>query len=160
MPTRNASGDAQLDWLGPSVANMLRTEVGQSAALRTVSGDRVTQILTDMRIAADTSLDPATITRAARFGSADTALWGQYVKFGSEIRIDATLQDLTSERTVALKAQATNEADLPAAIQRLANRFARACLCRRTSSRSSPPAHSSHRRVRCRRCAITRKASS
>ncbi len=120
LPFRNASGDPELDWLGPSVANMLRTEVGQSAALRTVSGDRVTQILTDMRIAADTSLDPATITRAARFGSADTALWGQYVKFGSEIRIDATLQDLTSERTVALKAQATNEADLPAAIQRLA----------------------------------------
>ena len=94
LPFRNASGDAELNWLGPSVANMLRTEVGQSAALRTVSGDRVTQILTDMRIAADASLDPATITRAARFGSADTALWGQYVKFGNEIRIDATLQDL------------------------------------------------------------------
>ena len=56
LPFRNASGDAQLDWLGPCVANMLRTEVGQSAALRTVPGDRVTQILTDMRIAADTSL--------------------------------------------------------------------------------------------------------
>jgi eukaryotic-like serine/threonine-protein kinase len=120
LPFRNASGESGLDWLGPSVANMLRTEVGQSASLRTASGDRVTQILIDMRIASDASLDPATITRLARFGSADTALWGQYVKFGSEIRIDATLQDLTTERTIALKERATHESDLPAAIHRLA----------------------------------------
>jgi tetratricopeptide (TPR) repeat protein len=120
LPFRNASGESALDWLGPTVANMLRTEVGQSASLRTVSGDRVAQILTDLRIGSDTNLDPATITRLARFGSANTALWGQYVKFGSEIRIDATLQDLTTERTVALKAQAANEADLPDAIGRLA----------------------------------------
>ena len=73
-----------------------------------------------MRIAADANMDPATLTRLARLGSADTALWGQYVKFGTEIRIDATLQDVTGERTIALKAQAAGESDLPAAIQRLA----------------------------------------
>ena len=74
LPFRNASGDAQLNWLGPNVANMLRTEVGQSASLRTVSGDRVTQILTDMRIAADASLraghhDPCGAVRQRRHGA-------------------------------------------------------------------------------------------
>src|SRR4029453_6847379 len=61
VPFRNASGNASLDWLGPSLADMLRTEVGQSAALRTVPGDRVRQILTDLKIAEDTNLTPNTL---------------------------------------------------------------------------------------------------
>jgi serine/threonine protein kinase len=39
LPFRNASGDQSLDWLGPSLAEMLSTDVGQSAHLRTVSSD-------------------------------------------------------------------------------------------------------------------------
>ncbi len=37
LPFRNASGDPALDWLGPSVSEMLSTDVGQSSQLRTVS---------------------------------------------------------------------------------------------------------------------------
>src|SRR5271163_4033679 len=35
LPFRNASGDPNLDWLGPSLADMLSTDVGQSSQLRT-----------------------------------------------------------------------------------------------------------------------------
>ncbi len=31
LPFRNASGDPSVDWLGPSLAEMLSTDVGQSA---------------------------------------------------------------------------------------------------------------------------------
>jgi serine/threonine protein kinase/tetratricopeptide (TPR) repeat protein len=120
VPFRNASGNSSLDWLGPSLANMLRTEVGQSAALRTVPGDRVTQILSDLKIAEDTSLTPQALNTLAQFSSADTVLWGQYVRFGDEIRIDATLEDTTTGRRAALKEQASKEADLPDAVGRLA----------------------------------------
>src|SRR5204863_4191786 len=47
VPFRNASGDASLDGLGLMLANILRTEVGQSANVRTVPEDRVQQIITD-----------------------------------------------------------------------------------------------------------------
>ena len=50
LPFRNASGDPSLDWLGPSVAEMLSTDVGQSAQLRTVSPNVLHQISTDLRI--------------------------------------------------------------------------------------------------------------
>ncbi|MGX9105226.1 hypothetical protein ACWTQZ_26460, partial [Escherichia coli] len=36
LPFRNASGDPQLDWLGTSIGEMLGTDMGQSAQLRTV----------------------------------------------------------------------------------------------------------------------------
>src|SRR6266446_3060118 len=59
LPFRNASGDTSLDWLGPSLADMLSTDVGQSAHLRTISPDRLHQVLSDLRITPGTAIDPA-----------------------------------------------------------------------------------------------------
>ena len=116
LPFRNASGDSSIDWMGASLAEMVRTDVGQSAHLRTISSDRLHQILRDLHIPADSSFDPATLRRLAEFSNADTVLWGQYLKFGNEIRIDATLEDLKQRRSVPLKAQAPNQSGLFAAM--------------------------------------------
>jgi eukaryotic-like serine/threonine-protein kinase len=120
LPFRNASGDSTLDWLGPSLAEMLRTDIGRSASLRTVPSDRLHQILRDLRISADSTFDPATLRKLAKFSNADTVLWGQYLKFGNEIRIDATLEDVQRQRSIALKAQAPSQSGLQAAIDQLA----------------------------------------
>jgi tetratricopeptide (TPR) repeat protein/predicted Ser/Thr protein kinase len=120
IPFRNASGDAGLDWLGPSLAEMLSTDVGQSAHLRSVSQDRLHQVLSDLRVAPNTSIEPSTLRRLAEFSGADTLVSGQYAKFGDQIRIDATLQDLTHDRTIPLKIDAVNEKDIPGAVDRLA----------------------------------------
>jgi serine/threonine protein kinase/tetratricopeptide (TPR) repeat protein len=120
LPFRNASGDPSLDWLGSSLAEWLSTDVGHSSYLRTVSSDRLHQILHDLRITADSTLDPDTLRRLAEFSSAETVVWGQYAKLGEQIRIDATLRDLKRDRTATLKAEAANPAALPGAVDRLA----------------------------------------
>ena len=120
LPFRNASGDPSLDWLGPSLAEMLSTDVGQSASLRTISPDRVHQVLHDLRLTPDSSLDPNTLQRLAKFSNAQTVVWGSYAKFGDEIRIDAKLQDLARDRTGALKVEAPNARGIPEAVDRLA----------------------------------------
>ncbi len=120
LPFRNASGDPGLDWLGPSIAEMLSTDVGQSSQLRTVSPNVLHQIFTDLRISSSTVLDPSTIRRVADFSSADRVVWGQYAKFGDQIRIDATLQDIKNDRTVPLKIDVPSEKEIPGAIDRLA----------------------------------------
>src|SRR5882724_738498 len=120
LPFRNASGDPSLDWLGPSIAEMLSTDVGQSAQLRTVSPNVLHQIFTDLRVSPTTVLDPATIKRVSDFSSADRVVWGQYARFGDQIRIDATLQDIKNDRTVPLKIDVPTEKEIPAAIDRLA----------------------------------------
>ena len=121
LPFRNASADPALDWLGPSLADMLATDVGQSSALRTVSPNILHQVFSDLRISSDTVLDPATIKRVADFSSADRVVWGQYARFGNAIRIDATLQDLKNNRTVPLKVDVASEKDIPGGIDRLAD---------------------------------------
>ena len=120
LPFRNASGDTSLNWMGGTVAEVLRTDMGESASLRTVPSDRVNQILHDLRVEPEASLDPDTLRRVAEFTSADRLLWGQYTKLGGQIRIDATLQDLKRQRNFPLKAEASNEKELPNALQQLA----------------------------------------
>jgi eukaryotic-like serine/threonine-protein kinase len=120
LPFHNASGDASLDWLGSSLAEMLSTDVGQSARLRTVSSDRVHQVLRDLHLNPNSQLDPQMLRQLGEFSNAQTLVWGQYVKVGDQIRIDATLQDLKRERTSTLKAEAQSEKDLLAAVDRLA----------------------------------------
>jgi serine/threonine protein kinase/lipopolysaccharide biosynthesis regulator YciM len=120
VPFRNASGDAAEDWLGASIADMLSTDVGQSARLHTVSQDQLHQVLSDLRIAPNSTMEPATLKRLGEFSSADTLVWGQYSKVGNQIRIDANVQDLKRDRTVPIKIDAVDEKDIPAAVDRLA----------------------------------------
>ena len=120
LPFQNASGDQKLDWLGSSLADMLSTDVGQSAHLRTVSSTNLHQIFTDLRISSGTALDPATIRRVADFTNADRVVWGQYARFGDQIRIDATLLDIKSGGTAPLKIDVPSEKEIPGAVDRLA----------------------------------------
>jgi len=120
IPFHNASGDPALDWLGPSLGDMLSTDVGQSAHLRTISPGRLHQILSDLRVTPGTTLDPTIVSRIAEFTNADTLVWGQYARFGGQIRIDATLQDLKHDRSVPIKIDAVDEKDIPGAVDRLA----------------------------------------
>ena len=119
LPFRNASGDASLDWLGSSLAETLTTDVGQSSHLRVVSSDRVGQILGDLRLASNTDFDQSTVQRLADFSNADNIVWGRYAKFGDQIRIDATVQDVKGGRSSSLSESATESTILPA-IDRLA----------------------------------------
>ena len=120
LPFRNASGDPSLDWLASSLAEMLTTDVGQSASLRTVSPDRLHQVLKDLHINIDMQLDPQNLKQLGEFSNAQTIVWGQYVKVGEQIRIDATLQDLKQQRSFTLKAEAPSVNQLLASVDRLA----------------------------------------
>jgi len=121
MPFRNASGDTSWDWLGPSLADMLSTDVGQSSHLRTITSNRVQQVYHDLRINPNLGADPSTLNRIAEFTNADTLVYGQYTKLGDQIRIDATLQDRKHNRVVQVKSQAASQNELSQAVDRLAD---------------------------------------
>jgi serine/threonine protein kinase/tetratricopeptide (TPR) repeat protein len=120
LPFRNISGDRSIDWLGSSMAETLATTIGQSSALKTVSAGRVAQLLSDMRISPDAALDPSALNQVAQLSGADVVMWGQFVKVGDEIRMDASLRDVKHQRTIPLKAEAANERQIVGAIQHLA----------------------------------------
>jgi tetratricopeptide (TPR) repeat protein len=99
---------------------MLRSEIGQSAALRTVGSDRVTQLLTDLRISPETPLDPATLRTLGDFSNAQVVISGSFVRLGTAIRLDADLRDLRTNQSVPLTVQAPNQAGLVPSLGELA----------------------------------------
>ncbi len=121
LPFKNASGDPGLDSLGSSLSQVLGTELGQSTRVRSVSADRVHQVLQDLQIAPNATLAPDELARVADLTSARRVLWGQYSRFGDAIRIDATLQDLDRGKSVPLNAMAPNESALLGAIAQLSD---------------------------------------
>ena len=120
LPFHNASGDQKLDWLGSSMAEMLSTDVGESAKVRMISEARVGQVLKDLRITPQSELDPTTVIRVANHSNVDTIVWGNYAQSGEQIRIDATVLDVKTNRGKTLKEQAANEKDILPAVDRLA----------------------------------------
>jgi tetratricopeptide (TPR) repeat protein len=119
LPFRNASADRDLDWLGKILADMIRTELGETPGLRIVPSERLSQILGDLRITPNTEVEPAMLDRVSQFSNAELLLAGQYVRFGGTIRLEATLRG--PDRTpVALTAEATSDADVPRAVKTLA----------------------------------------
>ena len=72
----------------------------------------------------------------ADFSNADRVVWGQYAKFGDQIRIDATLQDVKNDRTVPLKIDVPSEKEIPAPSTAWPNPSVRNSLCLKMCSRN------------------------
>ena len=120
LPFRNASVDRSLDYLGQTIAEELRTQIGQSASLRTVGSAQVSQILSDLSITPDTNLDPQRTSQIANLTTADVVISGQFSTFGNQIQITANLQDLPNQKSTPIQEKAENQTVLLASIARLA----------------------------------------
>ena len=120
VPFYNASGDTSLDWLGSSLAEMLGTDIGQSAQVRMVSQDRLQQVLEDLHLSASSQVDVPTLHRVAEFTNAQTVVFGQYVKAGTEIRITSTVLDLTHGARSVVTTDVPQVNDLLASVDKLA----------------------------------------
>jgi tetratricopeptide (TPR) repeat protein/predicted Ser/Thr protein kinase/TolB-like protein len=120
VPFRNATGNPELAWLETGLADMLRTEIGQSPSLRIASPDRVHQILRDLRITPGATLEEVTLRRIAEFANADTVVWGQFVRLGETYRIDVTVRDFARHTTEPLTVEADGETQLLAAVSDMA----------------------------------------
>jgi tetratricopeptide (TPR) repeat protein/predicted Ser/Thr protein kinase/TolB-like protein len=120
MPFYNASSDPSLDWLGASLADMLSSDIGQSAHVRMVSPDRLHQVLTDLHISGSSQVDVATLRRLAEFTNAETVVFGQYVRAGGQIRIDTTILDMAHDTRTQLKTDVPSEKELLASVDGLA----------------------------------------
>jgi eukaryotic-like serine/threonine-protein kinase len=120
LPFYNASGNASLDWLSASMAEMLSSDIGQSAQVRMVSGDRLEQVLKDLHVSANSQPDPAMMRRVAEFTSAQTVIYGQYIQAGSQIRINTTVLDLAHDARSSVTTDVPDQNQLLASVDKLA----------------------------------------
>ena len=123
LPFRNASGDESLDGFGSTLAEMLSTGVGQSSKVITISPDALRQVLADLRVTPETSIDSTLIGHIADASHANTVFWGKYIRINGKIRIDGTLQDLKHDRRDPLTIDIASEKDIAATVNQLADQI-------------------------------------
>jgi len=120
VPFYNESSDPSLNWLSSSLSETLSADIGQSQRVRLVSPSRLQQVLRDLHISPQSKLDLSSLKRIADFTNADTVVYGQYEKFGDQIRINATVYDLKHDRNYELKADVPSEKELLKGLDSLA----------------------------------------
>ena len=97
----NLSGDPQLDWLRTGLTDMLVTNLSQSPDLRVLGTSRLYQLLDETGHRDDRTMSAPVVESVARKAQAATALVGSFVRAGSQLRIQASLQDPKSGEVLA-----------------------------------------------------------
>jgi serine/threonine protein kinase/tetratricopeptide (TPR) repeat protein len=97
----NLSDDAQLDWLETGLTDMLVTNLSQSPALRVLSTSRLYQLLDELGQRDAPAISADVVGEVSRQAGVATALVGSFVRAGTQIRIQAQLQDPESGEVLA-----------------------------------------------------------
>jgi serine/threonine protein kinase/tetratricopeptide (TPR) repeat protein len=99
---KNVSGRADKAWLSTALAEMLTTELGAGEELRTVAGENVAQMKTNLALPEADSYGRETLARIRESLNTDEVVVGSFVPLGKDqIRLDLRLQDAVAGETLA-----------------------------------------------------------
>jgi serine/threonine protein kinase/tetratricopeptide (TPR) repeat protein len=99
---KNVSGQADKAWLSTALAEMLTTELGAGEELRTVAGENVAQMKTNLALPDADSYGRETLAKIRENLNADEVVVGSFVPLGKDqIRLDLRLQDAVAGETLA-----------------------------------------------------------
>src|SRR4030095_1867250 len=92
--------------LSTALSEMLTTELAAGERLRTIPGENVTRMKTELALADADTYASETLTRIRQNLGADLVVSGSYVTFGtgttSTLRLDLRLQDARAGNTLSL----------------------------------------------------------
>ena len=121
MNFENVAGTDDVAWMSRGVPNMLLTGLAQTRGLDIVSGQRLHEVLKQSGRDSLDSLDRSQLADVARRAGAGAIVVGSIVKAGSDVRIDAQLEDLSTGRVLA--ADSVRGTDVFALVDQLAARI-------------------------------------
>ena len=103
---RNLAGREDAQWLSMALSEMLTTELAAGERLRTIPGENVTRMKTELALADADTYASETLTRIRQNLGADLVVTGSYVTVGagdaSTLRVDIRLQDSRQGETLSL----------------------------------------------------------
>ena len=105
LPLNNRSRQPEADWLGPTVAEMLTSELGIGGKLRLISGEMVGRMERDLAPPRTDSLAPDTLEQIREYLNTDLVVLGSYFQDTSSeaplLRLDLRIQKTIDGETVA-----------------------------------------------------------
>jgi tetratricopeptide (TPR) repeat protein len=123
---RDLSNSAGSRWLSTALSEMFTTELAAGGTLRTLSGEEVARMKTDLGLGDVESHGRDSLARIRARAGADFVVTGSYVVLASDspmIRIDLRLQSTADGETLATFSDSAKEADLFALVNRSGSRL-------------------------------------
>lgn len=119
---KNLSGRPDTAWLSTALAEMLTTELAAGEKLRTISGENVARVKTDLSLPETDTLAPDTLARVRKNLGSDFVVLGSYLDLGrggdDQVRLDLRVQDAAAGQTIAVVSAKGTEAQLDDLITR------------------------------------------
>jgi DNA-binding winged helix-turn-helix (wHTH) protein/tetratricopeptide (TPR) repeat protein/TolB-like protein len=96
MRFKNHIRNLELGWLSEGVSSMLATGLAETPGLEVVSRQKIQQIVDELGVPDGEAMNPGQTLTVARRAGAGAVLVGSVFEFGSEIRIDAQVEEVTT----------------------------------------------------------------
>jgi serine/threonine protein kinase/tetratricopeptide (TPR) repeat protein len=96
----NKTGDEGLDDWSTGLPDLLITDLSQSKLIRVLSGDKIYSILKKLGLQGTERYSTDDLVRVANEGGAAYTVSGAFIKFGSQLVINATLQKPRTEEVI------------------------------------------------------------
>lgn len=113
---RNVSGRQDEAWLSTALSETVDSELAAGGQLRTIPGESVARMRTDLALPEAESYAPDTLQRIRKYIGADVVIEGSYIALQSaanaQIRVDVRMQDTQSGEIVAALVETGKESEL------------------------------------------------
>ncbi|MFY9531984.1 MAG: tetratricopeptide repeat protein, partial [Candidatus Acidiferrales bacterium] len=120
---KNLSGRQDEAWLSTALSEMLTTELAAGEQLRTIPGENVAQMKTDLSLPDADSYGKETLSRIRNDVGADDVVLGSYLALGKgadgKVRVDFRLQDAVAGETLASVTGSGSEAEVSDLVERV-----------------------------------------
>ena len=117
---KNLSGRADEEWLSTALAEMLTTEMGAGEKVRTIPGETVAQLKTNLVLADADSYGAETLRKIRGSIGSDYVLLGSYLALGNgQVRLDLRLQNTQSGELLSSMTAEGSEAEIAGLVTRI-----------------------------------------
>ena len=117
---RNLSGRPDEAWLSTALSEMLTTEVGAGEKVRTIPGETVSQLKTNLSLTDADSYGAATLQKIRTSIGSDYVLLGSYLALGNgQVRLDLRLQNTQTGELLSSMTAEGSEAEIAGLVSRI-----------------------------------------
>jgi tetratricopeptide (TPR) repeat protein len=120
---KDLSGRSATAWVSTALSEMLTTELSVSTRLRTVPGEDVSRMRSDLAVGEAESFAPETLTRIRSNLGSDLVVLGSYTAVGGKIQFDVRMQDAETGETLVSLAETGTEDELLEVVSRIGRRL-------------------------------------
>lgn len=124
---KNLANNPDQSWLSTALSEMLTAELGAGEKLRTIPGENVSRMKSELSLPETDTLGPDTLTKINKTLGSDLIVLGSYLDINGKIRVDLRVQDAVAGENIGTVSAEGSEAQLFDLVRRVGESLRQKC---------------------------------